>query len=99
MKANVGSYDAAARFVAGCTMLIFANHGQRWGLAGFALLLTCAGWCPLYGLLRIGTKARTEPAPRRPCRAAPRAAKIISAPPPTRRAAERRTPDEFFSLS
>jgi hypothetical protein len=55
MKANVGSYDAAARFVAGCALLLLANHGHRWGLAGLAIIATAVGFCPLYWLFRIQT--------------------------------------------
>lgn len=58
MKANVGTYDAAARFVAASVLLILANHGYRWGLAGFALAISCAGFCPIYWLLRLDTTDR-----------------------------------------
>lgn len=53
---NVGSYDTGARFVIGCGLLNCANHGYSWGLAGFALIASCAGFCPLYWLLGISTK-------------------------------------------
>lgn len=66
---NVGSYDTGARFVIGCCLLNCANHGYSWGLAGFALIASCAGFCPLYWLLGFSTKecARgTGPVVRRP---------------------------------
>jgi hypothetical protein len=64
MKANVGSYDSGIRFVAGCLLLIAANHGQRWGLAGFAVLASSAGFCPLYWLFGYETCGDARGAPR-----------------------------------
>lgn len=72
MKTNVGSFDAAVRFVAGCGLLLLGNHGLGWwGLIGFVPILTaiCA-FCPAYALLsvsttawdrRVQTEARTRP--------------------------------------
>jgi hypothetical protein len=57
MNSNVGSYDAAVRFVVGCGLLALANHGHGWGLAGIALLGSAGGICPLYALLRLNTAA------------------------------------------
>lgn len=50
MKANVGSYDAAVRFIAGCIIIgVGAHHENWWGLVGLVPLLTaCASFCPLY---------------------------------------------------
>jgi hypothetical protein len=55
MRSNVGSYDAAARFVVGSALLVAANHGHAWALVGFAVVLTAAGFCPLYALFRFST--------------------------------------------
>jgi hypothetical protein len=57
MKRNVGSYDAAVRFVAGCALLAAVNHGYGWwGLIGLAPILNAAtGFCPVYWLLHLDT--------------------------------------------
>lgn len=57
MKANVGSYDCAVRFVAGCLALLVGHHYfSWWALIGFVpILSSIAGFCPLYALLRIDT--------------------------------------------
>ena len=59
MKTNVGSYDAAVRFVAGCLLLMLGNHSLGWwGLLGLAPILSaCIGFCPIYALLHIDTTA------------------------------------------
>jgi len=62
MKHNVGSFDAAVRFVLGCAILFVGVRLQsRWGLVGFVPLLTsmCA-FCPLYWLLGIDTTFTDE---------------------------------------
>ena len=50
MKSNVGSYDVAVRFVAGCLILGLGAHFSRWwGLAGLIPIATAiTGFCPLY---------------------------------------------------
>jgi hypothetical protein len=57
MKHNVGSYDAAIRFVLGCVILFIGLKLKSWwGLVGFAPLLTSAcAFCPLYWVFRIDT--------------------------------------------
>lgn len=62
MKTNVGSFDGAARFIAGCTILFFGGHGLGWwALLGLIPLLTSAfNFCPLYWVLRIDTAAWEE---------------------------------------
>ena len=57
LPVNVGSYDAAARFVVGCSLLAFLNHGYTWGFAGLPVLATVVGICPIYWLLGINTTA------------------------------------------
>lgn len=61
MKTNLGSYDAAIRFLVGCGVLFFSVNGLGWwGLLGALPILTAAvGFCPLYCLLRLDT-ARWE---------------------------------------
>ena len=53
MKANVGSYDCAARFVIGCLVLLAANHFHSWwGLLGILPILNAiVSFCPLYAVL------------------------------------------------
>jgi hypothetical protein len=59
MKKNLGSYDAAVRFVAGCGLLVAVNHGYGlWGLIGLAPIFSAAlGFCPVYWALGIDTTA------------------------------------------
>lgn len=50
MKHNVGSYDAAARFVGGLLIMLWGVHDKSWwGAIGLLPLITsiCA-FCPLY---------------------------------------------------
>lgn len=57
MNKNIGSYDAAIRFVGGCGLLMAYNHGLgEWCLLGFVPILTAAlGFCPAYWLLHLDT--------------------------------------------
>ncbi|HWA87700.1 MAG TPA: DUF2892 domain-containing protein [Opitutus sp.] len=57
MKRNVGSYDAAVRFIAGCGLIVTVNHGYGWwGLIGLAPILSAAtGFCPVYWLFHLDT--------------------------------------------
>jgi hypothetical protein len=57
MKHNVGSYDAAVRFVAGCAVLFWGvNVESWWGLLGVLPVLTAVSeFCPLYTLLHLDT--------------------------------------------
>ena len=85
MKANVGSYDSGMRFVAGCVMLIAANRGHGWGLAGFALVATAIGFCPVYWMLGIATgrcerTARLESGAGQPLRSTRRERRAASPP-------------------
>jgi len=59
MKRNIGSYDAAVRFVVGCGLIATVNHNLGpWGLVGFVPVLTAAfGFCPLYRLFHLDTSA------------------------------------------
>jgi hypothetical protein len=59
MKANVGSYDCAARFVLGCLILgLFAHGLGAWALLGLIPILTSVvRFCPLYCLIRVDTEA------------------------------------------
>jgi len=59
MKKNVGSYDAAVRFVLGCGMFATVNHHLGWwGLAGVIPILTAAiGFCPAYRIFHVDTTA------------------------------------------
>ncbi len=59
MKANVGSYDCAVRFVAGCLALLVGNHYLSWwGLVGVVPILTAmVGFCPMYLLFGLDTTA------------------------------------------
>lgn len=61
MKANVGSYDCAVRFVLGCVILMFANHGLGWwaALGAIPILSAATRFCLIYALFRINT-ARWE---------------------------------------
>ncbi len=59
MKPNVGSYDAAVRFVLGCTiMYVGVLLHSWWGLAGLVPLVTgLCGRCLLYLPFGIDTTA------------------------------------------
>lgn len=59
MKKNVGSYDGAVRFVAGCGLLMLGNHGFGWwGLLGLIpIVSTVTGVCFVYALLGLDTTA------------------------------------------
>jgi len=59
MKKNVGSYDAAVRFVAGCGLLMMLNHHiGLWALVGIVPIATAAiGFCPAYWCLHLDTAA------------------------------------------
>lgn len=62
MKANVGSYDCAARFVFGCLVMLAGNHFLSWwGLLGMVPILNAiVSFCPLYAVLGINTTACDE---------------------------------------
>jgi hypothetical protein len=59
MKTNVGSYDAAVRFIAGCVLLLMGNHGLGvWGFLGLLpILSSITGFCVVYALFHIDTTA------------------------------------------
>ena len=59
MKKNVGSYDGAARFVAGCVIMLLGNHYHNWwGLAGLLpIASTFTEFCLVYAALGIDTTA------------------------------------------
>jgi len=63
MKSNVGSYDAAVRFVLGCLILGIGNHTHSWwGLLGLVPIVTSfAGYCPLYLPFHIDTTFTDRP--------------------------------------
>jgi hypothetical protein len=58
-KANVGSYDVAARFVTGCLLMILANHSSIWwGALGTILVLSAVfRFCLVYSVFHIDTTA------------------------------------------
>jgi hypothetical protein len=62
MKSNVGSFDAAVRFVIGCLILGIGNHHESWwGLLGLIPIFTSfAGYCPLYLPFKIDTTFTDE---------------------------------------
>lgn len=63
MLRNIGTVDRAIRIVVGIVLLSLVLIGPRTplGYLGLVPLMTAvAGYCPLYGLLRIST------CPRRP---------------------------------
>ncbi len=62
MKTNVGSFDAAVRFVAGFAFMFFGLRGLGWwALLGVLPILTMiAGFCPIYWLFGINTAAWEE---------------------------------------
>lgn len=56
---NVGRTDRIIRLVVGLAILALVFFGPRttWGWVGLAPLGTAViGWCPLYSLLRVGTR-------------------------------------------
>jgi hypothetical protein len=63
-KANVANWDRIARVVLGIILLVLGWGGivtGGWGvflkIIGFVPLLTgLLGYCPIYGLLKFGTK-------------------------------------------
>jgi len=63
-KANVANWDRIARVVLGIVLLVLGWGGVvtgGWGVflkvIGFVPLLTgLLGYCPIYGLLKFGTK-------------------------------------------
>lgn len=59
MKHNVGSYDAAVRYVAGWLIMLGGVHfGSWWGWLGVLPLVTAGfAYCPLYRLFRWDTTA------------------------------------------
>ncbi|HWA25926.1 MAG TPA: DUF2892 domain-containing protein [Lacunisphaera sp.] len=59
MKANIGSYDVAIRFVGGCLIAMWGVQKESWwGLIGLLPVITAiAGYCPLYSLFHIDTTA------------------------------------------
>lgn len=59
MKANVGSYDAAVRFVTGVILLIFANHSLGWwGLVGLIPIMSAIfRVCLVYSVFHLDTTA------------------------------------------
>ncbi|ACB77311.1 YgaP family membrane protein [Opitutus terrae] len=59
MKTNVGSFDAAVRFVAGCALLMLGHHYIGWwGLLGLIPIVNAAtGFCLVYAALGISTTA------------------------------------------
>jgi hypothetical protein len=67
MKANVGSYDCAARFVLGCLVVGLAGHGLGgWAALGVIPILTSiVRFCPLYSILHVNTEAWEERFERR----------------------------------
>ena len=65
MKTNVGSYDAAVRFILGCVLLeVGAHHLSWWGLVGFIPIFSAAfAFCPLYAPFHFNTTACDQPHP------------------------------------
>ena len=62
MKKNIGSSDAAVRFLLGWGLLFLGIHGLGWwSFVGLWPLLTMAlGFCPLYALFHIDTAVWEE---------------------------------------
>ena len=63
MKANIGSFDGAFRFVVGIIILHFGIRDIGWwGLLGLIpIAMTVTSWCPLYALLHIDTLGTDVP--------------------------------------
>jgi hypothetical protein len=64
VTANIGNTDRVLRVILGVALLsmfMLAESSLRWwGLLGIVPLATAAlGFCPLYALLGISTRART----------------------------------------
>lgn len=64
MTANIGNADRVLRVILGVALLamfLVAESSLRWwGLLGIVPLATAAlGFCPLYAVLGISTRART----------------------------------------
>lgn len=64
MTANIGNTDRVLRVLLGVallSMVLVAESSLRWwGLLGIVPLATAAlGFCPLYAVLGISTRART----------------------------------------
>lgn len=60
MNLNVGGIDRALRVLVGLVLVVLAAMGTigLWGWIGIVPLVTgLAGWCPLYTLLGIRTRA------------------------------------------
>lgn len=62
MKTNVGSYDGAVRFIAGCVILFFSVNGLGWwALLGLIPILSAAtSFCLVYWVCGINTKSWEE---------------------------------------
>jgi hypothetical protein len=69
MQTNVGSYDAAVRFVFGCLVLFYGVHTEnRWGLLGLVPILSAAfAFCPLYLPFHFETLHFDEAHPHHGC--------------------------------
>lgn len=83
MKTNVGSFDGAARFVAGIVVLHFGIRDIGWwGLLGLIpITTTILNWCPVYSLLHIDTRGADE----KPATAEPPVRTRVAHPAGTRR--------------
>ena len=59
MKKNVGSYDAAVRFIAGCLIVLVGRHALGWWslLALLPVVSAATGCCFVYAALGISTTA------------------------------------------
>ena len=60
---NMGSIDRAVRVIIGgvAISLVYVGPQSNWGWLGLIPLTTAAiGWCPLYSVLGILTRARTQ---------------------------------------
>jgi len=62
MKANVGSYDAGARYLLGCALLFTTVNGAGWwGLLGVIPLISAAcNFCLIYWIFGIDTECIEE---------------------------------------
>jgi Protein of unknown function (DUF2892) len=63
MKTNIGSYDAAVRFIVGCIVMeVGAHHLNWWGLVGLVPIATAAfAYCPLYRPFHFDTTFTDRP--------------------------------------
>lgn len=60
MSQNVGTVDRGIRIVLGIILLALTVYGPKtgWGYIGLIPLITgVMGWCPLYSILGMSTKA------------------------------------------